>query len=89
MLEKIKRRGVQIARLSLAVGFGTFTPVRTINISEHRMEAEHYELDKENADIINRRTGRLICVGTTAVRALESITLSKGGVAAGKGWSDL
>jgi len=70
LLKKIKQKGVKIAKLTLHVDFGTFLPVR--NINQNMLHEEYFEIDKKNADIINKRKGKLIVVGTTSVRALES-----------------
>ncbi|MFO8016047.1 MAG: tRNA preQ1(34) S-adenosylmethionine ribosyltransferase-isomerase QueA [Candidatus Woesearchaeota archaeon] len=84
LLERIKRKGVKIARICLHIDFGTFLPVRG-KLEEHRMHEEHYEINSEAAEMINSRKGRLIAVGTTSVRALESSSDKKGNVIPGKG----
>ena len=71
LLKKIQDKGVKIARICLHVDFSTFLPVCG-KIQEHKMHKEYFEITKENAGIINNRKGRLITVGTTSVRALES-----------------
>ena len=71
LLKKIQDKGIKIARVCLHVDFGTFLPVRG-KIQEHKIHKEYFEITKENADIINKRKARLIAVGTTSVRALES-----------------
>jgi S-adenosylmethionine:tRNA ribosyltransferase-isomerase len=73
LLKKIEKKGVKIAKLCLHVGFGTFLPIRG-ELEKHKMHNEYFEIAKENADLINNRKGRLIVVGTTSVRALESST---------------
>ena len=76
ILEKIKQKGIKIAKVTLHVGIGTFRPVKVENIEDHQMHTEHYILTKENADIINeaeRRGNRIIAVGTTACRVLETV----------------
>ena len=76
LLEKIKEKGVKIAKVTLHVGIGTFRPVKVENIKDHVMHSEEYIVTKENADIINeaKRNGkRVIAVGTTSCRTLESI----------------
>ena len=76
ILEKIKQKGIKIAKVTLHVGIGTFRPVKVENIEEHQMHTEHYILTKENADIINeaeKRGNRIIAVGTTACRVLETV----------------
>ena len=76
ILNKIKEKGIKIARVTLHVGIGTFRPVKVENIEEHKMHTEHYILTKENADIINnaKRDGKkVIAVGTTSCRVLETV----------------
>lgn len=68
--------GVKIARVTLHVGLGTFRPVKVENILDHHMHSEFYQVDKEAADIINNTKangGRVIAVGTTSTRTLESV----------------
>lgn len=75
LLRKIEEKGVSVAYLTLHVGVGTFRPVRTENIQDHRMHTEHYRVSREAADLINtaKRNGhRVIAVGTTSCRTLES-----------------
>ncbi|MEM2870128.1 MAG: tRNA preQ1(34) S-adenosylmethionine ribosyltransferase-isomerase QueA [Thermoplasmata archaeon] len=72
MLASLRREGVGIAYLTLHIGLGTFAPVRSHSVEEHRMEAEYFRVPPESAELINRRTGRLVVVGTSTVRALES-----------------
>ncbi|MEG1869455.1 MAG: tRNA preQ1(34) S-adenosylmethionine ribosyltransferase-isomerase QueA [Oscillospiraceae bacterium] len=81
LLEKIKSKGVNVANVTLHVGLGTFRPVKVENIPEHKMHSEHYHLPKETADLINQTKangGRVIAVGTTACRTLESVAKFKG-----------
>ncbi len=84
LLDEIKNRGVKIAFVTLNVGLGTFEPVITNNILEHRMHVEQFKVTKENAEIINNAK-RLIVVGTTSLRVLESLnkideTISQTGI---------
>ncbi len=72
LLERIKAKGVKIAPVMLHVGLGTFRPVKEDNITDHEMHSEFISVSKESADIINNRKGRLIAVGTTSCRVLES-----------------
>ncbi len=75
-LEKIKQLGVKLAYITLHVGIGTFRPVQTETLDEHPMHEERYEIGKEAADIINSTIdtgGRIVAVGTTSVRTLESV----------------
>lgn len=84
LLEEIASRGIKTARITLHVGPGTFLPVRTERIEDHRMWSEYYEIGSETAEIINKTQGRIVAVGTTTIRALESA-----GGKAKKGWTDL
>ncbi|MCQ2441348.1 MAG: tRNA preQ1(34) S-adenosylmethionine ribosyltransferase-isomerase QueA [Clostridia bacterium] len=81
MLTKIEDMGVKIAYVTLHVGLGTFRPVKVEEITEHKMHSEHYTVSKETADIINKTKkdgGRVICVGTTSCRTLESVATKYG-----------
>lgn len=92
LLDKIEKKGVNIARLTLHVGLGTFRPVKTEYISEHKMHSEYYELSEEAAAKINRAKSeglKVISVGTTSTRTLETIGDDKGFVKAQKGWTDI
>ena len=74
LLRDIEKKGVKIAYTTLHVGYGTFLPVTTDNIKEHKMHEEWFSISEETADIINSRHKKLIIVGTTTLRALESTT---------------
>ncbi len=92
MLEKLRRRQVEIVPLTLHVGYGTFVPVRVEDIRRHRMHAEWYELSRRSAERIDsaRRAGsRVVAVGTTCVRTLEYCATSGGSLQPGKGACDL
>lgn len=92
LLKKIEDSGVNIARLTLHVGLGTFRPVKAEYISEHKMHSEYYELSEKEAEKINaakRNGGRVISVGTTSTRTLETIGGEDGFVKAQKGWTDI
>lgn len=92
VLEQIESRGVEIAKLTLHVGLGTFRPVESSDPAMHRMDAERYAIDPQAADVINggRERGRAIwAVGTTTVRALESAADGDGFVRAGEGSTEL
>lgn len=81
LLEKIKEKGVEIANVTLHVGIGTFRPVKVEKIEEHHMHSEHYYIKKEDAKKINnakKNGGRIISVGTTSCRVLESIANENG-----------
>lgn len=75
LLDQIERKGVKLAYVTLHVGLGTFRPVKAENVLEHHMHSEYYQISGEAADIINetkRNGGRVICVGTTSCRTIES-----------------
>ncbi len=83
LLDKIRAKGVKTAFVTLHVGLGTFRPVSVDTIEEHKMHSEYYEVSKETADIINntkKSGGRIIAVGTTSVRTLESCSNDNGEV---------
>lgn len=92
ILEKIKQSGVKIAYVTLHVGLGTFRPVKVDNVLEHKMHSEQYYVSKEAADIINEtkeQGGRVICVGTTACRTVESVAKKYGKVIPDSGDTDI
>ncbi len=89
LLDQLRVQGVEIVTLTLHVGPGTFQPVVAEDITTHRMDAEHYTIPPEAAQALSARRGRLIAVGTTSVRALETAALPDGHIPAGSGWSDL
>ncbi len=92
MLDEIKRSGVKTAYVTLHVGLGTFRPVKTEDITEHKMHSEHYYIPKEAAGLINetkKSGGRVICVGTTSCRTLESCAAEYGGIRACSGETDI
>ncbi len=81
LLEKIREKGVEIANVTLHVGIGTFRPVKEKNIEEHHMHTEHYYIKQEDADKINKAKlsgHRVICVGTTSCRTLETVADENG-----------
>lgn len=83
LLEKIREKGVKTAFVTLHVGLGTFRPVSVENIEDHKMHSEYYEVSQETADIINSTRnsgGRIIAVGTTSVRTLETCSDDNGNV---------
>ncbi len=85
MLERLKDRGVNIAFVTLHVGLGTFRPVKVDEITDHKMHSEHYYISEETAEIINKTKengGRIICVGTTSCRTLESAAQKFGDIRA-------
>ena len=86
LLEKIEKKGVKIAYVTLHVGLGTFRPVKVDNILEHHMHSEYYQVSEEAASLINdtkKNGGRVICVGTTSCRTVESAAKETGYVQAG------
>lgn len=92
LLQQLKDKGVKIAKLTLHVGLGTFRPVKEDDILDHKMHSEFYMIDKENADIINNARangGRIIAVGTTSTRTLESIAEEDGFIPIKSGWTDI
>ena len=92
LLERIRAKGVEIAEVLLHVGLGTFRPVKEENVLDHKMHSEYYEVGEEAADIVNRdkREGRrVICVGTTSVRTLETVAGIDGYLHACKGNTEI
>ena len=88
LLEQIKEKGVKVVSVTLHVGRGTFRPVQVENILDHKMHSEYYEVSEETAKILNETKangGRIISVGTTSTRTLESVTDENGIVHAGSG----
>ncbi len=92
LLQEMERKGIRIARLTLHVGLGTFRPIQTENIENHRMHAEYYSVSERAAAIINEtraQQGRIVAVGTTVVRTLETIVDENERVRPGSGMTDL
>lgn len=92
LLEQISAMGVTIAHVTLHVGLGTFRPVKVENILEHHMHSEFYMVEETEAQKINdtkKAGGRIICVGTTSCRTVESATGNDGILRAGSGWTDI
>jgi S-adenosylmethionine:tRNA ribosyltransferase-isomerase len=90
-LEQIREKGISIGYVTLHVGLGTFRPVSADTLDEHKMHAEWYDMPQETADLVRAtkaRGGRVIAVGTTACRTLETVAM-KGEVAAASGWTDI
>ena len=88
LLQKIRERGTSVAEVTLHVGLGTFRPVKADKVEEHHMHSEHYEVSPAVADVINTarsRGGRVIAVGTTSCRTLETVTDEDGTVRPGSG----
>jgi len=92
LINELKNNGVQFAELTLHVGIGTFRPVKTENIEEHHMHSEYFKIGKEACEIINRtrsQNRRVIAVGTTSCRVLESVAADDGTVKPTEGETDI
>ena len=92
LLEEIDRKGVDIARVTLHVGLGTFRPVKVDEITDHHMHSEFYQIGEEAAEKINRAKEnghRVICVGTTSCRTIESAADENGHMEAKSGWTEI
>jgi S-adenosylmethionine:tRNA ribosyltransferase-isomerase len=92
LLSGLRKKGVEIAEILLHVGLGTFRPVKAENIRDHLMHSEYYRVDFDAAEKINRAKQegrRVIAVGTTAARTLESVGNARGRVEPGVGWTDI
>ena len=92
LLKLIEEKGVDIARVTLHVGLGTFRPVKVENVLEHHMHSEFYQIDEEAAEKINRAKDngkRVICVGTTSCRTIESAAEENGHMKACNGWTEI
>lgn len=92
LLKRIKDKGVEVAYVTLHVGLGTFRPVKIDNLEEHDMHSEFYMISQDQADLINQakaRGGRIIPVGTTSTRTLESCTDDQGILQAGSSWTNI
>ncbi|XOQ49042.1 MAG: tRNA preQ1(34) S-adenosylmethionine ribosyltransferase-isomerase QueA [Eubacteriales bacterium] len=92
LLERVKQKGVKVAFVTLHVGLGTFRPVSAERVVDHKMHSEHYYLPKETADCINetkKNGGRVIAVGTTSCRTLETVGTKEGCIKESAGWTDI
>lgn len=92
LLSAIQAKGVKIANVTLHVGLGTFRPVKVDDVTQHHMHSEFYMIDKEAAALINetkRQGGRIISVGTTSTRTLESVADENGFVREASGWTQI
>lgn len=92
LLEKLEQKGVKLAYVTLHVGLGTFRPVKADDISEHHMHSEFCMMSQETADMINntkKAGGRVICVGTTSCRTLESLAKDDGSFEESSAWTDI
>lgn len=91
LVKKIKKKGVEVVTTILHVGLGTFRPVQVEDLSRHRMDSEYYEIDDKAVKSINRaieRGNRIISVGTSVTRTLETVANFNGGVKPARGWTD-
>ncbi|MDZ7271670.1 MAG: tRNA preQ1(34) S-adenosylmethionine ribosyltransferase-isomerase QueA [candidate division KSB1 bacterium] len=91
LLKKIEKKGVKIVPVLLHLGLGSFRPVAVEDLSRHKMDSEYYEISEASVEAINEtiRSGhKVIAVGTSAVRVLETVVTSEGFVKPGKGWTD-
>ncbi len=92
LLKQLENKGINIAKLTLHVGLGTFRPVKVEDINDHIMHSEFYMIDEKNADIINntrKNGGKIISVGTTSTRTLESVADENGNIKACSGWTNI
>lgn len=92
LLQKVEDMGVRIGKVTLHVGLGTFRPVKVDSIEDHKMHSEHYWMPKETADLINEtkeKGGRVIAVGTTSCRTLESVATKLGCIAEDEDWTSI
>ncbi len=92
LMERICQKGIRIGYVTLHVGLGTFRPVKVDDVTKHHMHSEHYELPAETAELINetrKNGGRVIAVGTTSCRTLETVAKKEGCVCASEGWTDI
>ena len=92
LLGRLKEKGVLVEEVLLHVGLGTFRPVKEEDVEKHHMHSEYYEVSEETAERINRARaagGRIICVGTTSCRTLETVADEQGIIHAGNGWTDI
>ena len=93
LLDKIAGRGIELAYVTLHVGLGTFRPVTAERVSDHRMHKEWYRFSDKTADAVNQAIAagrRIVCVGTTSVRALEgALVVGEGTILPGEGWTDI
>lgn len=92
LLSKAEQKGVKIGFVTLHVGLGTFRPVKVDDVTAHKMHSEHYELPEKTAKLINetkQRGGRVISVGTTSCRTLETVAKKEGCIKSSEGWTDI
>ena len=92
LLERVRAKGVEVVPVLLHVGLGTFRPVKEEDVANHHMHSEYYEVTEEQAEAINAaraRGGRIVCVGTTSVRTLETVATEDGIVHPGSGFTQI
>ena len=92
LLAQIQEMGVKIAHVTLHVGLGTFRPVKVSNVLDHHMHSEFYRIEEDAANMINetkKNGGRIICVGTTSCRTIESAAAEDGTIRACSGWTEI
>lgn len=92
LIEKLEREGISTAYLTLNIGLGTFRPVKVSRIEDHKMHSEYFQINPEACETINKtrgKGGRIIAVGTTACRVLESVSNEMGKVSPQNGWTDI
>jgi S-adenosylmethionine:tRNA ribosyltransferase-isomerase len=92
LLAKLRQKSINLAFVTLHVGLGTFRPVSVDDITQHKMHREYYSIPPETAEIVNRtraQGGRVIAVGTTSVRTLETAAAADGSLKAGSGWTEI
>ncbi len=91
LLKKLEKKGVKLAYITLHIGLGTFRPIMVEDLTRHQMDSESFSIPKETADLINqakRRKRRVVCVGTSTIRTLETVVTSGFKVTPRKGWTD-
>lgn len=91
LIEKLEKKGVRIATITLNIGYGAFQEVDVEDLTKHKMHSEYYEINKQAVDTINRtikQKGRVVACGASVVRALESSILTSGNVKLNTGWTD-
>lgn len=92
LLKKLQEKGVKLGFVTLHVGLGTFRPVKVDDVTNHKMHSEHYEMSEKTAALINetkKNGGRVISVGTTSCRTLETVAKKEGCIRASEGWTDI
>jgi len=91
LFNKLREKGIRIASLTIHTGIGTFRPIKEKNIEEHRMESEFFEIEEPACEVINGRAPgkKLIAVGTTTTRVLETVSDENGKITAQSGWTDI